>query len=108
MKETFPKWLFPIVVLSLILSACGANPSSTPSPAVEQPTEPPVPTEPSVTEAPVALESPTEIVPINLGGPVMEVGATYRYVDGSTLVAIPGGEFIMGYGSEDNLEHKVT
>ena len=38
----------------------------------------------------------------------MEVGATYLYVDGSTLVAVPGGEFIMGYGNDDNLEHKVT
>jgi hypothetical protein len=40
----------------------------------------------------------------------MEVGSVYPYVDGSNLLAIPAGEFIMGSGDGegDNPEHGVT
>jgi formylglycine-generating enzyme required for sulfatase activity len=43
-----------------------------------------------------------------MAGPPMEVGSTYRYVDGTLLVAVPGGPFIMGHGGTDNPEHEVT
>ncbi len=104
MKDLLRRTLFLFAALMLLLSACGTNQTSTPVIAIEQNA-----TEPSVaTEPPSATEAPTEaVIPIDLGGPVMEVGATYRYVDGSTLVAVPGGKFIMGYGSEENLEHEV-
>lgn len=38
----------------------------------------------------------------------MEVGSLYEFVDGSVLVAVPGGEFIMGHGLEDSPVHTVT
>ncbi len=44
----------------------------------------------------------------DLSGPVMEVGSQFPYVDGSMLVAVPGGPFIMGHGGDDNPEHEVT
>jgi formylglycine-generating enzyme required for sulfatase activity len=51
--------------------------------------------------------TPTAI-PIDVAGPPMVVGSKFVYVDGSVLVAVPGGEFIMGYGGFDNPEHKVS
>jgi hypothetical protein len=38
----------------------------------------------------------------------MRVGSTWTYVDGSVLVAVPGGEFIMGRGGSDNPVHTVS
>ena len=38
----------------------------------------------------------------------MEVGSSFTYVDGTTLVAVPIGPFLMGHGSADNPEHTVT
>ncbi|RME48046.1 MAG: hypothetical protein D6791_04300 [Chloroflexi bacterium] len=37
----------------------------------------------------------------------MEVGSTYLYVDGSILIAVPAGEFLMGRGGADNPLHTV-
>jgi formylglycine-generating enzyme required for sulfatase activity len=39
--------------------------------------------------------------------PPVEVGASFSHADGTTLVAVPHGEFLMGHGSADNPEHKV-
>jgi formylglycine-generating enzyme required for sulfatase activity len=89
-----------LTVISLLLTACGAK--ATPEPPA---TEPPL-TAPPATEPP-ATEVPT-LAPIELAGPPMEVGSTFRYVDGSTLVAVPGGTFTMGYGGQDNPVHEVT
>lgn len=50
---------------------------------------------------------PSGLQPIDLAGPLMEVGSTYRYVDGTLLVAVPGGKFIMGGDKEDNPVHEV-
>jgi formylglycine-generating enzyme required for sulfatase activity len=114
MKAKVKKLFFIMTVVALILAACAPKPVSTPAPAIEPPavTEPPVTATEALaataTEASTVPESTPTLAPLNLGGPVMEVGSTYPYVDGSTLVAVPGGEFIMGYGNEDNLEHKVT
>jgi len=39
----------------------------------------------------------------------MEVGSTYSYVDGSVLLAVPEGQFVMGTANgRDNPEHMVT
>jgi hypothetical protein len=38
----------------------------------------------------------------------MEVGSKFTYVDGSVIVAVPAGPFVMGYGGNDNPEHTVN
>jgi len=58
-------------------------------------------------QQPTTDETPT-LETIDLAGPLMEVGSTYRYVDGTLLVAVPGGKFIMGGDKEDNPVHEVT
>jgi formylglycine-generating enzyme required for sulfatase activity len=97
-----------IILLTMVLAACG--PKATPTAIV---TEPPA-TEPA-TEVPAATETATgaeptpTLVPINLAGPEMAVGSTFLYRDGSTLVAVPGGPFLMGRGGgTDNPQHEVT
>jgi len=85
------------IVLSVIgvtlLSACGGSA-----------TEPP-----ALTEVPIVpSETPTLVpVPVDLSGPPMEVGSMVLYLD-SVLVAVPGGEFIMGHGGDDHPEHIVN
>ena len=98
-----------VVLISLALSACNL-PAGAPTQAA---TEPPSATEVSATEAAQPLvtvtgEAPPTLVAIDLAGPPMEVGSKYRYVDGTELVAVPGGEFTMGYNSADNPVHQVT
>ena len=58
---------------------------------------------PTITK-PVITQT-SEVIPVT--GPSMEVGSILSYVDGSNLVAIPTGEFIMGAGEAENPEHKV-
>src|SRR6185295_16257606 len=49
------------------------------------------------------------LVAFNLAGPEMAVGSTFLYVDGSTLVAVPGGTSMMGKpGGSDNGLIEVT
>ena len=38
----------------------------------------------------------------------MKVGSTYSYFDGTTLVAVPGGPFVMGGNEPDNPQRTVT
>lgn len=78
----------PIVALAVLLAACA--PPSTPI-AVTLTASVPTPT----------------VAPISLSPP-MEVGSTFVYIDGTTLVAVPHGPFAMGHGSADNPEHTVT
>lgn len=88
-----------VSLISLILSACNipfTGEASTPAPT-EEPTIPDI-----------ATEAPATLVPIDLAGPVMAVGSKYPYVDGTILVGVPGGTFIMGYNGEDNPVHEVT
>ncbi len=47
-------------------------------------------------------------VPVDLAGPPMQVGSTFLYFDGTTLVAVPGGPFTMGHGGVDDPVHTVT
>ncbi|HET6845194.1 MAG TPA: SUMF1/EgtB/PvdO family nonheme iron enzyme [Anaerolineales bacterium] len=64
---------------------------------------------PAPTPVPVTLTAPVptptsealELVP------PIAIGAAYAYADGTLLVGVPHGEFIMGHGSADNPEHKV-
>jgi len=97
------------IAVMLILGACNLGVASPPPPATDAPVEPsqaPAATEPPVlTEVPVA--SPT-IIPIDLSGPPMERGSKFTYVDGNVIVAVPSGQFVMGYGGDDNPEHTVN
>ena len=45
--------------------------------------------------------------PLDLSPP-LELGSRFLYEDGTTLVAVPSGPFVMGHGTADNPEHKVT
>lgn len=96
-----------LVIGATLISACGsgATPQATSEPGSA--TQPPVATETAVNEVPL---QPTEtLAPLaDLSGPPMEVGSKFEYVDGSVLVAVPGGPFIMGHGGDDNPEHEVT
>ncbi len=97
-------WMVLTLLVMLALAACAPQDIDTP---VVPATQPPV-SETPTTETPVdAVATPT-LAPINLAGPPMEVGSLYEYVDGSVLVAVPGGEFIMGHGLEDSPVHTVT
>ena len=87
------------MALIILLAACA--PASTPTPTDAPVTQPPAAT----------LAAPTPIsttAPIDLAGPPMQVGSSYLYFDGTLLVAVPGGPFIMGHGGSDNPEHTVT
>jgi formylglycine-generating enzyme required for sulfatase activity len=54
--------------------------------------------------APEATPTETQI-DVRVSEP--ELGSTKRWIDGSLLVYIPPGEFIMGSDSEDNPEHEI-
>jgi len=97
-----------MVLCTLIFSACNVpvgTPTAAPATQIPTATEPPA----TATQPPVTQEAPTAaLVTINLAGPPMELGSKYRYVDGTVLVAVPGGEFTMGYNSADNPVHQVA
>ena len=79
------------IALMIVVSACA--PASTPTAA-------------PTTAAP---SSSSTNQPVDLAGPPMQVGSTYLYFDGTTVVAVPGGPFIMGkQGGTDNPVHTVT
>ncbi len=95
------------VLSAVVIVACSfLSVTTTPVPATLTPaptkTIIPVPIEPSIAASTATLE------PIALVGPPMEVGSMWPYVDGSVLVAVPGGPFVMGHGGSDNPEHTVT
>ncbi len=83
-----------VLLLALMLSGCAGQPVQLP--AAEAP----------ATEAPVTV--PPIQVPVNIAGPLMEVGSTFRYLDGVLLVAVPGGKSIVGHRGEDNPKREVT
>ena len=91
-----------VVFLSIVVAACGgvkdAPPPQDQEPAISQNQE----NQPAEPEP----ESPTPTLqPINLAGP--PAGTPMVWVDGSILVHVPGGEFIMGDGGDDNPVHVV-
>jgi formylglycine-generating enzyme required for sulfatase activity len=88
------------LLLSLALAACA--PAATPTPTVPPAVDPPA------TEAPAAEPPSTpSLEPVVFTAPPMEVGSKFFYVDGSILVAVPAGEFLMGHGGQDDPEHTV-
>ncbi len=87
------------LIFTFILSACGAGP--TPIVIVVTATPPP-PTEVLIVE-PTATQI---LAPIALAGP--QSGETMEWIDGSTLIYVPPGEFLMGDGGFDAPIHKVT
>jgi formylglycine-generating enzyme required for sulfatase activity len=99
MKNFHPSLLVAIT-LSILVAACGGAPEApqtertepTGIPATQvQPVEPPA-------------ETPS-LQPINLAGP--PAGTPMVWVDGSILVHVPGGDFIMGDGGDDDPIHTV-
>ncbi|MBK9782250.1 MAG: SUMF1/EgtB/PvdO family nonheme iron enzyme [Anaerolineales bacterium] len=97
-----------LTVLSLVLAACGAPAANTDS------------ADPGQSGAAGLEEAPTEAPPadaavgnaglqtVDLAGPPMEVGSKFLYVDGTVLIAVPGGPFTMGYNFADNPEREIT
>src|SRR5512142_1993273 len=98
-----PYWL----VACAFLAACSFLTVAT-QPAPTQ--APPIAVQPTNTLIPVPTEqaATATLEPVALAGPPMEVGSMWPYVDGSILVAVPGGPFTMGHGGSDNPEHTVT
>lgn len=80
-----PRW-FPLILIAAV--SCTAPPTPV---LVTLTAPPPTPT----------------VVPIDLAPP-MQVGSSFVYVDGTTLVAVPSGPFVMGHGKADNPAHTVT
>lgn len=100
---------FIVMALLVVLAACA--PQSTPAvvvvTATTVPTDTPTPVSAApATEAPPVATAP--LAPISLLPP-MQIGSTFAYVDGSILVAVPGGPFTRGRkGGTDNPEEVVT
>ena len=105
MRKTYFIFTF-VIALTLLLSACNLG-KTPPSGATEAPVTV-APIVPTLIEAPTEVPPTEAFAPINLAGPEMTVGSTWEYVDGSTIVAVPGGEFIMGRGGSDNPQHTVN
>jgi len=99
MQSIHPIFLIAVVV-SIMVAACGGA-IEAPPPQDQEPVQPVAPQDqPDEQET----EVPT-LQPINLAGP--PAGAPMVWVDGSILVHVLGGEFIMGDGGEDNPVHTV-
>jgi formylglycine-generating enzyme len=98
--KTFRPIHLVAVILSITVAACGGAPEA-PLVRTEQPAAATALQGPS-------LEPPTRVPtlqPINLAGP--PAGTPMLWVDGSILVHVPGGNFIMGDGGDDNPIHTV-
>ncbi len=81
---------FNLFFLAFILALTACAPASTPIPPT--PTRvPPTPT----------------LAPLDLSAS-MEVGSSFTYIDGASLMAVPAGPFIMGDSGTDNYQHTVT
>ncbi len=93
-----------LILASLACSLFSAPPI--PAPSTQAPVQPPE----TATLIPVQTEAAVTqtLVTVDLSGPPMEVGSLFPYVDGSVLVAVPGGTFTMGHGGSDNPIHTVT
>lgn len=97
-----------LTVLTLALGACGgAAPTAAPEATEPQQQDTPS-TEAAPTDAPTEAPADVPVKKVDLVGPPMEVGSKYLFVDGTVLVAVPGGEFTMGYNFADNPERKIT
>lgn len=98
MKNVRTMILALTLTLMIVLSSCG-----TPTPEVV--TVVVTATDQPATEAPSAMTT-QPLAPINLGGP--QNGETMKWIDGSTLVYIPAGDFSMGDNGFDAPVHTVS
>lgn len=90
-----------VVIAAILLGACNFGQTPGADPATQVP----------ATDAPAVIGAVTDvaIVPIDLAGPPMVVGSKYTYVDGSVLVAVPAGPFLMGNSNvSETPERTVT
>jgi formylglycine-generating enzyme required for sulfatase activity len=94
-KRTF--FYAGILIVMLLVQSC--TKSSGPTEVGEV-----APTSAPITTA-LAAATPV-LISINLAGPI--VGTTMLWVDNSTLLFVPGGEFTMGGGGADYPEHRVN
>ncbi len=90
-----------LLAAALILGSCA--PASTPTPTL-QPTIVPSPISAPPTTAPTTA-APT-LVPVALAGP--QAGTSMTWIDGSVLVYVPAGDFIMGSGIGNTPQKTVT
>ena len=95
MRERVIRTVWATAGILVLAAACA--PAATPTPVPPTPAPPPTDVPPSPT--------PT-LIPIALAGPAG--GDRMRWVDGSTLVYVPPGEFRMGSGAGDAPEIAVT
>lgn len=95
-----------IILISLVFSACNMPGETTATEPISDPaTVPPS----AATQPPTATETAApNLISVDLAGPQMTLGSKYTYVDGTVLVAVPGGPFIMGYNFADNPKREVT
>ncbi|MDK1118989.1 MAG: SUMF1/EgtB/PvdO family nonheme iron enzyme, partial [Anaerolineae bacterium] len=99
MPKKYRPFLSLAFILIFLLAACNFPGSGAPTePPPDAATEPP----------PDAATEPPTLAPIDLAGPPMEVGSQWDYVLGITLMAVPGGEFLMGHERDDNPVRSVV
>ena len=84
-----------ILIVILLVQSCGKSPGGPTDTGANTPTS-----------VPLYLQPTPVIIPIDLAGPT--VGTTMLWVDNSTLVFVPSGEFSMGGGGADYPEHRVN
>ncbi|MCQ3938860.1 MAG: hypothetical protein DPW18_17710 [Chloroflexi bacterium] len=101
---------FTWAAIIAIMLVSGCNLGATPPPAAtDEPPPSPTAEPPTATAETVPTEAVTTTpVTIDIAGPPMQVGSRYTYVDGTVLVAVPGGPFTMGYNFADNPVREVT
>ncbi len=100
-----PRLIMRGLIVLLIMSLANCSPSATETVTSTETLLVPS-LESTVTDSPPAsTDTPPATATV---APSMEVGSKYYYVDGTTLVAVPAGEFLMGADGNDNPEHTVT
>lgn len=93
------------LILFVVMMVAGCTAPATETETATSTEPPSVQVESTATDSPPNTEVPTLVA---APGPAMEVGSRYYYVDGTSLVAVPAGEFLMGAEGADNPEHPVT
>lgn len=89
----------PWILMCLVLIFAACTPASTSTPTALPPTA-----EPGPTPAPPTV--PPTLVPAALSGP--QSGAVMQWLDGSLLVYVAAGDFIMGSGASNAPQKTVT